>query len=175
MAVILRSYVARGRELPGVRTGDLYAWPPQAQDRPTAAGAPGNGGDYVATRRSLLSRYVAPWMLALHDQNIMNYATMIFDLVTEFAEEQAYWDTSFLGERSEQAIMVRNGRLEELQCGLTITQKQKVAVVDRILRYITKLCQANIVFTIFDDLFQRWLERADTLEGAHEVRSSCIV
>ncbi|KAF7793229.1 hypothetical protein EIP86_004339 [Pleurotus ostreatoroseus] len=105
LAVILRSYVARGRELPGVRTGDFLPWPPQAQDRPTATGAPGNGGDYVATRRSLLSRYVASWMLALHDQSIVNYATMVFDLVTEFAEEQAYWDTSFLGERSEEAIM----------------------------------------------------------------------
>ena len=49
-------------------------------------------------------------MLALHDQSIVDYATMVFDLVTEFAEEQAYWDTSFLGERSEEAIMVCNAR-----------------------------------------------------------------
>ncbi|KAJ3559109.1 hypothetical protein NM688_g537 [Phlebia brevispora] len=157
LAIILRTYVARGRDLPGVRSGEPQPWPPEAQGRPTATGAPGNGGDYVATRRALLSRYVAPWMLALHDHDILSYATTVFDVLTEFAEEHAYWDVAFLGERSEQQI-----------------EKEKVSVTDRVLRSIVKVCQANIVFTVFDDLFQRWLERADTLEDNHEPLPSLL-
>ena len=106
LAVILRTYVARQRELPGVRSGEPQPWPPQIQLRPTVTAVPGNGGDYVATRRLLLTRYAVPWMLALHDQEIMAYATLIFDLLAEYAEEQMYWDEAFLGTLPPEQVTV---------------------------------------------------------------------
>ena len=107
MAIILRAYVARSKELPGVRSGEPQPWPPQAQTRPTATAIPGNGGDYVATRRALLNRYTAPWMLALHDQNLGAYANTVFDLLTEYAEEQSFWDAALLGDLPSEENMVR--------------------------------------------------------------------
>ena len=52
---------------------------------------------------------------------------------------------------------------------LILVQKRQAGVTDTILRYITKMCQASIVFTTFDDLFQRWLERTEKIEDTHEV------
>ena len=89
-----------------MRSGELQPWPTQTQIRPAAAGAPSNGGDYVATRRALLTGYAAPWMLALHDQDITSYATTVYDLLAEHAEEQAYWDSSFLGDLQEHEVVV---------------------------------------------------------------------
>ena len=97
MAVILRDYVARGRSLPGVRSGEPQAWPIEVQARPHAKSIASNGGDYVAGRRALLTRYAAPWMLALHDLNIDTYGKLLFELACEHADEASYHDTYFLG------------------------------------------------------------------------------
>lgn len=93
---ILRDYVARGRSLPGVRAGvEAQSWPAIANNRPVANTA-NNGGDYVASRRLLLTRYAAPWMLAFHDQDIAVYANLLYDLLAERAESSLV-DEFFLG------------------------------------------------------------------------------
>lgn len=97
MAIILRDYVARGRNLPGVRSGEPQAWPIESQSRPHATPAASNGGDYVAGRRALLQRYAAPWMLALHDLDIDAYGKLVFELACEHAEEASFHDDYFLG------------------------------------------------------------------------------
>ena len=170
MAIILRTYVARGRDLPGVRSGDHHPWPASTQTRPTASTVPGNGGDYVATRRALHSRYAAPWLLALHDQDIAVYATTLFDLQVEYAEEQSYWDPALLGEMSERQISVSISPVNHCP-PLHAAQKRQAIVADTILRHIIKICQTSIVFTVFDDLFKHWLERVDALEVVAHVRN----
>lgn len=105
LAIILRDYVARGRILPGVRSGEPNAWPFQIQQyRPSATPAASNGGDYVASRRTLLTRYAAPWMLALHDLDISTYGQLIFELLCEHAEDGVVQDEFFLGKDSVQSV-----------------------------------------------------------------------
>ncbi|EMD38403.1 hypothetical protein CERSUDRAFT_113558 [Gelatoporia subvermispora B] len=150
LAIILRDFVAQGRSLPGVRFGsEAQPWPYASQSRTVRANSANNGGDYVASRRALLSRYATRWMLALHDQNIQQYATLIFDLLTERAEENAITDDYLTGLQSPK-------------------NKSHVIVTDQILRMIIKLCQVSVIFTAFDDLFKKWLDRAYGVSIDHE-------
>lgn len=57
----------------------------------------------------MLTRYAAPWMLALHDLDIEYYAQMLYELLYEHAEEGAYHDTYFMG--AEETRTVRHLRL----------------------------------------------------------------
>ncbi len=82
-------------------------WPPQTQLRSSTSGAASNGGDYVATRRALLAGYVAPWLLALHDQDIVAYAALVYELLSEYAEEDATHHPYFVGEITEKEEEVR--------------------------------------------------------------------
>ncbi|KIP09568.1 hypothetical protein PHLGIDRAFT_67270 [Phlebiopsis gigantea 11061_1 CR5-6] len=144
VAMILREYVARNRNLPGVRSGEAQSWPPQPSARPTGSVTASNGGEYIATRRALLSRYAGPWMLALHDLDIMAYAAMLYDLLCEYAEDGVFIDPFRLD--SDEAIT---------------RQKQ-------FLRSIIKVSQVSLTFTAFDDLFQRWLARVQD-DGNYEL------
>lgn len=107
---MLRDYVARGLSLPGVRAGvDQQPWPSSTQSRPTAASSANNGGDYVAGRRALSNRYAARWLLALHDQGVDEYATMVFDVLVEHAQDLPIADDFFLGKGRDPVAKVQNG------------------------------------------------------------------
>ena len=93
LAVILRDYVPVGRELPGVRTGNMSQPWPNSTKKPSFASSSNNGGDYVAHRRSLLRNYATAWLLALHDQDIGFYGKSCFDLVLEMAGEPSEVNT----------------------------------------------------------------------------------
>lgn len=46
-------------------------------------------------------------------------------------------------------------------------------ITEKLLHLILKLNQASVVFTTFDDLFQKWLSRASSLDIDQQiVRSS---
>ncbi|KAI0362213.1 hypothetical protein OH77DRAFT_1416438 [Trametes cingulata] len=152
LATMLRDYVARGLSLPGVRSGvDVQPWPSSTQARPTAASSANNGGDYVASRRALSNRYAARWLLALHDQGVDDYATMVFDLLVEQAQDLPVNDEFFLGKGRESS------------------EKREVVITEKLLHLILKLNQASVVFTTFDDLFQKWLARASSLDIDEQV------
>ncbi|KAI1795782.1 hypothetical protein LXA43DRAFT_1163651 [Ganoderma leucocontextum] len=147
LATMLRDYIARGLSIPGVRSGaDVQPWPNTTQSRPNASASANNGGDYVAGRRALASRYAARWLLALHDQDIEAYAVMVFDLLVEQAQELPVADEFFLGK------------------GRGLVEKREVVITEKILHLILKLSQASVLFTTFDDLFQKWLDRASSLD-----------
>ena len=105
LAIMLRDYVAKGRSLPGVRSGPDASWPPHAQVRTNVTSST-NGGDYVAARRMLLERHAAMWLLSLHDLNIDNYAPMLFDVLVDIAEEGEVVDEYFLGKETDERQMV---------------------------------------------------------------------
>ncbi|KAI0093920.1 hypothetical protein BDY19DRAFT_989447 [Irpex rosettiformis] len=152
LAIILRDYVARGRNLPGVRSGEPQAWPIEAQLRPHTTPTTSNGGDYVAGRRALLSRYAAPWMLALHDLDISIYSTLVFELACEHADETTgYHNNYFLGANERRV--------------------KTTATSDLILKAIVKLSQASIVFSVFDDLFEAWLEHVQNDDLSQPIAS----
>ena len=143
---MLRDYVARGLSLPGVRSGvDAQPWPASTHSRPSAASSANNGGDYVAGRRALLSRYAARWLLALHDLDGNAYAMLVFDLLVEQAQELPVSDEFFLGK------------------GRDTVEKRETIITEKVLQLILKLSQASVLFTTFDDLFQKWLDRASSL------------
>ncbi|KAI0670290.1 hypothetical protein C8Q78DRAFT_114403 [Trametes maxima] len=152
LATMLRDYVAKGLSLPGVRSGvDIQPWPSTTQPRPTAASSANNGGDYIAGRRALSSRYAARWLLALHDQDVDEYATVVFDLLVEQAQDLPVSDDFFLGK------------------GRDPVNKRDVVITEKILQLILRLNQASVVFTAFDDLFQKWLSRASSLEVDQQI------
>ena len=78
--------------------------------------------------------------------DIDSYATMVFDLLVEQAHELPVSDEFFLGQ------------------GRANTDRKEVIVTEKTLHLILKLSQASVLFTAFDDLFQKWLERASSLD-----------
>ncbi|TFK89146.1 hypothetical protein K466DRAFT_545801 [Polyporus arcularius HHB13444] len=152
LATMLRDYVARGLSLPGVRSGvDVQPWPTPTYVRPTAASSANNGGDYVAGRRALSSRYAARWLLALHDLDVDAYAVMVFDLLVEQAQDLPVSDEFFLGK------------------GRDTVEKREATITEKILHLILKLSQVSVLFTAFDDLFQKWLDRASSLNVDEQI------
>lgn len=89
MVTILRDFVAKRRHLPGVPPNSgLPAWPEGAVYRSTAT-SPTNGGDYIALRRALHSRYAAAWLSILHDQDPVLYAEVVYDSCADFVNVEA--------------------------------------------------------------------------------------
>ncbi|THH33844.1 hypothetical protein EUX98_g253 [Antrodiella citrinella] len=147
LATILRDFVARGRTLPGVRIGiDNPPWP-NSNSRPIAANASSNGGDYVAARRALARRYVSPWLLAFHDKDVNAYAVLLYDLTAEHAEGGYTDDYTLIGISEDDYKSLR------------------AAASDKILKLIMKICQASVVFTAFEDIYRKWLQRAYILDS----------
>lgn len=98
----MRDYIARGHNIPGVRSGtDVPPWPAPLQARPGGTGSPNNGGEYVSGRRELRTIYASRWLLALHDQDIDRYATMVFDTLVEYSEDDLFTDEYFNGKVSD--------------------------------------------------------------------------
>jgi hypothetical protein len=176
LAVILRDYLAQGRQLPGVRTGlESLPWPSANSTRPAPASTVNNGGDYVASRRALLSQYVARWLLALHDQDVRVYANVLYDICTDLAEDVSVDDKLFLGEREVSAEQVSPSNSSMTICAkIYFSQKRKTTYADSILRCIIKLCQATVTFSVFDDLFLMWLETVSAMNLYHKVLATHI-
>ncbi|OAX44683.1 hypothetical protein K503DRAFT_196614 [Rhizopogon vinicolor AM-OR11-026] len=131
LAKILRDFIPRGINLPGIRSAtDTPMWPTPRDARRAQIGSANNGGDYVAARRSLLSRYAARWLLALHDQDVVTYARLLFEIIRDIASG-----------------------LENCLNG-----HEPSATAERSLRFIIRLCQASVDFTTLDDLFLMWLQ-----------------
>jgi hypothetical protein len=85
--------VGKQLDLPGVRSGtELLPWPFSQGNRPT----PTSGGDYVATRRALLTRYAARWLLAVHNLDITSYAKLLYELCTDMSGDIPSDGTAFL-------------------------------------------------------------------------------
>jgi len=89
LATVLREFVAKKKQLPGVRSDtDIFAWPSLPDFRPGATSLSSNGGDYVTARHSLLSRFAAPWLLELHELDSVLYGQVVFDTCSEIAGDQ---------------------------------------------------------------------------------------
>ncbi len=129
----------------------MQPWPTPTYVRPTAASSANNGGDYVAGRRALSSRYAARWLLALHDLDVDAYAVMVFDLLVEQAQDLPVSDEFFLGK------------------GRDTVEKREATITEKILHLILKLSQVSVLFTAFDDLFQKWLDRASSLNVDEQI------
>ncbi|KIJ69367.1 hypothetical protein HYDPIDRAFT_36436 [Hydnomerulius pinastri MD-312] len=142
LATILRDFISRGRSLPGIRSlSEPAPWPSSRDSRrvvPTSS--VNNGGDYVAARRSLLQKYVARWLLALHNQDVSAYSRIIFDVTRDIATDYAF-------KASMLTIL-----LEPLE------KNHGSDIADRCLRFIIKLSQTSVDFTSLDDLFLSWLK-----------------
>ena len=111
MASILRDFVAKQESLPGVPfTNKTPVWPERPTLRP-ASSSNTNGGDYVASRRALHSRYSTIWLLSLHDQDPTLYAEILFDACVDFEKVQSL-DSSVDGVASRERKSVSISCLE---------------------------------------------------------------
>ncbi|KAG2054622.1 hypothetical protein BDR06DRAFT_982221 [Suillus hirtellus] len=132
LAKILRDFIPQGINLPGVRSGfDGPVWPATHDVRRAQSSSTNNGGDYVAARRCLLSRYAARWLLALHDQDFVAYARLLSDIIQDIASRH------------------------ESSC---LNAHESSSPAEKSLRFITRLCRASVSFTVLDDLFLTWLQ-----------------
>ncbi|KAF8628411.1 hypothetical protein AX15_003933 [Amanita polypyramis BW_CC] len=145
VASILRDFVAKQRTLPGVpMVRELLAWPERLSPR-TAASSTTNGGDYIVFRRALHLRYSAVWLFSLHDQDPVLYAEMLYDACADFVDEESleeYMDPPILS-----------------------PDKFESHRLQKILRCISKLLQASVMFSAFDRLISRWMESAASLKS----------
>lgn len=66
-----------------------------------------NGGDYVASRRALLSQYVTRWLLALHDEDVNLYAKMVYEICADLVDDTVADNTLFLGAKDVDVEKVR--------------------------------------------------------------------
>lgn len=134
MATILREFVTRKKELPGIRSDkDILPWPSLPNLRPGATSHSSNGGDYVTARHLLLSRFAVPWLLELHELDSALYGQVVFDTCSEVAADQH-----------------------------PLTQLSRHC--ESLLRSIIKLCHTSVIFSVFDFTFIRWMEFASQLE-----------
>uniref|UniRef100_A0A0W0F9A2 Uncharacterized protein n=1 Tax=Moniliophthora roreri TaxID=221103 RepID=A0A0W0F9A2_MONRR len=139
LATILRDYLAKQQALPGVRSGmDLVPWPPLQSMRQAPSGSVHNGGDYVASRRALVSRYAIPWLAALHDQSPELYAALLYDICAEVADNSMEFPTDFTSSSVS----------DEHRAGDKF---------EKLLRFIFRLSQNAITFSVPEDLFVQWL------------------
>ncbi|KAI6109011.1 hypothetical protein EV401DRAFT_1870641 [Pisolithus croceorrhizus] len=154
LATILRDYVSEGRRLPGVRAPtDPVPWPYTQNSRRIPTSSVNNGGDYIASRRSLLHTYTAKWLLALHNQDISVYPAIVFDATHEIASDCTYNADDILLDSQDQ---VR----EQKSRGCYIADKH--------LKFIVKLSQASVTFMALEDIFLLWLKSLEfeVLESA---------
>ncbi|TFY77906.1 hypothetical protein EWM64_g6106 [Hericium alpestre] len=155
LAAILREYIAHRQMLPGVRSGvDTQPWP-SSGSRLAQTRAGNNGGDYVAYRRNLSSKYAAKWMLALHDQDPVFYSAILYELVAEITDDETSYRDIRLDPQSEKTDLRANA-----------------SFADAALRRIIRLCHVGLVFTAFDDLFLNWLESTSSLWNSYEAVTS---
>ncbi|KAM6500500.1 hypothetical protein JOM56_003514 [Amanita muscaria] len=137
VATILRDFVAQGRHMPGVpsiRTSPT--WPEGASYRPPVSSSI-NASNYIAFRRTIGSRYAMGWLLALHDQDALLYAEVLYDACVDFVNVETV--------NSQASLILPPGRHES-------------NINENILRCITKLSQASVIYSTFDRLTSRWME-----------------
>lgn len=129
-----------------------------------------NGGDYVAARRALLNRYAARWLLALHNLDVSLYAALLYDISEEISDQRFIQDDTFLESISIEAQKVIISIELPLLLILTSMKGQDVKHFDQVLRLIIKLSQTSLAFTVFDQLFMRWLVSVSAKNLCRQVR-----
>lgn len=78
-----------------------------------------------------MSKYAAKWMGSLHDHDRFAYADMISQLSREITEDYAF--------------------TSGLEPGAKETAEQR-------LRFIIKLGQTPVIFTVFEEVLRKWLD-----------------
>jgi hypothetical protein len=68
-----------------------------------------NGGDYVASRRALLTRYAVKWLVELHDQDPALYGVLMYEICVETSQEHSVdVDILKLPSQEEQKVAISN-------------------------------------------------------------------
>ncbi|TFK42558.1 hypothetical protein BDQ12DRAFT_676416 [Crucibulum laeve] len=143
LAVVLREYVAERKALPGVKVEtDSKSWPLPSSMRSASTISANNGGDYLAGRRSLLSRYATRWLQAIHNHDSHLYTNLIYEVCVESAEQ------------------IEQDKLMASQCSILENNDKKStsSKCDNILRFIMKFSQSSVTFGVFGGLFMKWIE-----------------
>src|SRR5258706_5988095 len=68
--------------------GHPQMWPLPSDGRFNSANISSNGGDFVVSRRLILSRYALPWLLEFHDLDSDLYDRIAFQSCLQMADER---------------------------------------------------------------------------------------
>lgn len=94
----------------------------------------------MALRKTLLTRYASPWLMAIHDLSPVMYTDFLLqatiNLSTDARPLSIHASTDDFTEPT-------------LAEGFTDVQ------ADELVRHVTKLCQSGVAFTVVDDLLIR--------------------
>lgn len=149
--------MAKQKPLPGVRQSrHSPTWPFLSDNRPAANGLASNGGDYVASRRSLLTRFALPWLFELHNLQPDFYCEVLFETCLQAAKDKDCLEPAAMLDNVGQENVHSPSLLIHLFIDYFLVQLNKIC--DDLLRSIIKLCQYSVVFSVFDALFIRWLD-----------------
>lgn len=138
---------------------DVNPWPEARTLRHVPPSSVHNGGDYVTARRSLLSHYAIPWLSALHNEDAENYGMLLYETSVQLAQ------TSL----SADLLVAPSPNFSPTTPTNAVTHNRDAQYFDRLLRLIIRLSQNSVTFTIFDDLFVRWLEAVSASDRFEEV------
>ncbi|THH07445.1 hypothetical protein EW145_g3377 [Phellinidium pouzarii] len=118
---------------------------------PVSSGSINNGNDYVTCRKALLVKYASRWLFALHCQDPEFYTSLLFNTVSDIAKDSTenLNDLELDGAR---------GKAEEPMSLWT----------DKVLRFIMKISQSSVAFSVGDDLLLMWLEVVPDLSSSHK-------
>ncbi|KAF8522278.1 hypothetical protein BU17DRAFT_44873 [Hysterangium stoloniferum] len=154
LILIARDHINQNLSLPGVRTTtDESPWPSNLS-RQASKAAVNSGGEYVQCRKQLLARCALPWLAAVHELDVDVYTNCIYDYCAGIAE------TSDPGTIDRALSLSRQG--------------EDADSVHIMLHSLTKLLQANVIFSSFDALITRcfdYILSSKTLQGPLMVKS----
>ncbi|CAK5277405.1 unnamed protein product [Mycena citricolor] len=142
LATILRDYLTKGRPLPGVRLPtDSVTWASSRSGRMAPANGGNNGGDYLAARRALQSRYVLKWLSELYRLDPELYGTLVYEVCCEIIEAQSHTSPALTAEEQKlRDATSLDGILGSIQQFVEVVSDDGETLV-------------------FESLFLRWLER----------------
>lgn len=162
----MREFVAKQRRIPGVKSNrSLTSWPVSQNSRPNPNNLTSNGGDFISARRQLITRYVLPWLLSLHDLDSELYTDILFGACLGSATEKDENTQTYLTVADNSSIV---------SCALTILHAALISLqmssrCDNVLRFIMKLVDYGVVSSIRDALFLRWTDLALRLNVPEQV------
>ncbi|KAL8281141.1 hypothetical protein RQP46_006499 [Phenoliferia psychrophenolica] len=105
-----------------------------------SGGSGGGGADYVLQRKLLVERLAARWLRALHDLDPQQYGEFLFR------------QTAIVSAASDTQEMPNQGSAE------LGASERTVAFTELLLRNLIRLYHSDVVFSVYDNLFSRWLD-----------------
>lgn len=119
-----------------------------------------DGSDYIAQRASLLATIAVPYLSSIHQLDAGAYADIIFSQTASISvvRDDVPGSVRPKGLESLQATVSSTMDLQGAFVDILRPQDPMDSLADTLLRNLVRLCQSEVTFSVFHDLFIRWLD-----------------